>query len=121
MLIIRLQRTGSRNAPDFRLVLAEKHRAASKKVLEVFGEYHPVSKELKLSSEERLQGWLGKGIVLSPTAHNLLVEKKFLQAKKVKAWRPKVKEQAEAPAQTPQKSQTPAEAPAPASPTAPSA
>ena len=111
MLTIRLQRTGSRNNPDFRIVLAEKHRAADKKVLEVFGEYNPRTKFFHLRDEAKLKDWLNKHTELSPTVHNLLVDKKILVEAKVKAWRPKVKKAEDAPkAGPPPPAEKPAEA-----------
>lgn len=89
MLTIRLQRTGTKNRPSFRLVLAEAHRSASKKFLEVLGHYNPRSKAFGIKDEERLKYWLGQHVLLSPTVHNLFVEKKFITDKKVKAWAPK--------------------------------
>ena len=96
MLTIRLQRTGSKNKPAFRIVLAQAHKAASKKFLEVLGHYNPVTKQFLVKNEERLKYWLSQHVKLSPTIHNLLVEKKLLDEKKVKAWNPKKKPQAEA-------------------------
>lgn len=98
MLTIRLQRTGTKNRPAFRLVLAQAYRSASKKFVEVLGHYNPRTKDFGVKDESRLKYWLGQHVMLSPTVHNLLVEKKLLEDKKVKAWRPKVKPQAEAPA-----------------------
>lgn len=98
MLTIRLQRTGTKNKPEFRVVLAESHRAASKKFLEVLGNYNPRTKNFGIKSEERLKYWVSKNISLSPTVKNLLIEKKFLEGSKVKAWQPKKKEASEAPA-----------------------
>jgi small subunit ribosomal protein S16 len=119
MLTIRLQRTGSKNRPSFRLVLAQAHRAASKRFLEVLGHYNPSNKAFGLKNEERLKYWLSQNVQLSPTVHNLLVEKKLLDAKKVKAWKPKKKAAAEGEASAP--AETPAEAPAPAPAETPSA
>lgn len=100
MLIIRLQRRGAKNAPTFRLVLAEKYRAASKKVLEVFGHYNPNSKDLKLIDIDKLKTWIARGTELSPSARNLLINKQIITGPKVKAWRPKIKEKpAEKPAE----------------------
>ena len=93
MLTIRLQRTGTKNSPVFRVVLAEKHRSASKKFLEVLGHYNPRAKTFGLKDEARLKYWLDQNIELSPTVQNLLVTQKFLDKPKVKAWRPKIKEQ----------------------------
>jgi small subunit ribosomal protein S16 len=95
MLIIRLQRTGTKNRPTFRLVLAQAHRSATKRFIEILGHYNPRSKEFGVKSEERLKYWLGQNIQLSPTVHNLLVEKKFVDAKKTQAWKPKKKEKPE--------------------------
>jgi small subunit ribosomal protein S16 len=98
MLTIRLQRTGTKNKPSFRIVLAESYRAASKQVLEVLGHYNPLNKGFAIKDAERLKYWLGQHVSVSPTVHNLLVEKKMLDAKKVQAWKAKKKEAAETPA-----------------------
>jgi small subunit ribosomal protein S16 len=90
MLIIRLQRTGTKNKADFRIVLAQSYRSASKKVLEVLGHYNPRSKNFGIKDQERLTYWLNQHVSVSPTVHNLFVEKKLVTAKKVKAWRPKM-------------------------------
>lgn len=97
MLIIRLQRTGSKNNPDFRIVLAEKYRSAVKKATEVFGEYNPVTKNFHLKNKERLLEWINKKVEISPTVYNLLVNKQIIQGKKVQAWKPKRKEKEETP------------------------
>ncbi|MCL5435522.1 MAG: 30S ribosomal protein S16 [Patescibacteria group bacterium] len=96
MLIIRFQRRGAKNSPEFRLVLAEKYRAASKKVLEVFGRYDPKSKDLKLIDADKLKVWVGRGVEISPSVRNLLINKQVITGTKVKAWRPKVKAKPEA-------------------------
>lgn len=97
MLIIRLQRVGKKNQPSFRIVLAEKHRAAQKKVIEILGYYNPRTKDFGIKSEERLKYWLGQHVEVSPTVHNLLVAKGLLSEKKVRAWRPKKKKAKAAP------------------------
>ena len=101
MLIIRLQRTGTKNRPTFRLVLAQAHRSATKRFIEILGHYNPRSKEFGVKSEERLKYWIGQNVQLSPTVHNLLVEKKLIEGKKVKAWQPKKKEKPEGEAAAP--------------------
>jgi small subunit ribosomal protein S16 len=92
MLILRLQRTGTKNKPSFRVVLAESYRAAGKKAIEILGNYNPRNKDFAIKDPERLNFWISKHVSMSPTVHNLLVEKKFLDTKKVKAWQPKKKE-----------------------------
>ncbi len=101
MLTIRLQRTGRKNQANFRVVVAEKTASVSKKFLEVLGSYNPHKKELALKNSERLQYWIGKQVRLSPTIHNLFVEKGLLKADKVKAFNipKKEAEPVEAPAQ----------------------
>jgi small subunit ribosomal protein S16 len=98
MLIIRLQRTGTKNRATFRIVLAEAHKAAGKKFLEVLGNYDPRSKKFAVKDEARLKYWIGQHVEISPSVHNLLIDKKLLEAKKVKAWKPKKKEGEAAPA-----------------------
>jgi small subunit ribosomal protein S16 len=85
MLIIRLQRTGKKNQADFRIVLAEKEAPVNKKITEILGSYNPRKKVFQVK-EERLKYWLGQKVSLSETAHNLLVTKGLLDAKKVKAF-----------------------------------
>ena len=92
MLTIRLQRTGTKNKSSFRIVLTEAHRSASKKALEVLGHYNPRLKNFAIKDQEKLNYWLGKHVSVSPTVYNLLVEKKVVTGKKVKAWQPKKKE-----------------------------
>ena len=115
MLTIRLQRTGTKNKPTFRVVLAQAYRAASKQSLEILGHYNPKSKLFGIKDPERLKYWIAQHVKISPTVYNLLVEKKMVEGKKVKAWQPKKKEVVPetAPAV---KSEAPAQA-APAAPT----
>lgn len=89
MLTIRLQRTGTKNKPAFRIVLAEAHKSVSKKFLEVLGSFNPKNKSFGVKNEERLKYWIAQNVQISPTVYNLLVDKKFVEGKKVKAWQPK--------------------------------
>jgi|GEM_PF-575796 len=102
MLIIRLQRTGKKNAPDFRLVLAEKESPVNKKVVEILGSYNPKQKVFTVRNEDRLKYWVAQRVELSATVHNLLVTKGYVNAPKVKAFT------------TPKKPAAPVEAVAPA-------
>ena len=85
MLTIRLQRTGKKNQADFRIILAEKAAAASKKFIEVLGNYNPHKKDFRVK-EERVKYWLAQNVECSPTVHNLMVTKGFLTVPKVKAF-----------------------------------
>lgn len=111
MLIIRLQRTGKKNAADFRIVLAQKTSSAKKKFVEVLGSYNPRLKAFAIKSEERLKYWIAQQVEISPTVHNLLVGKNLLDAKKVKAFNtPKKPVEPAAPAAAPTvAAETPAE------------
>lgn len=86
MLTIRLQRAGKKNHSNFKVVLAEKESSVSKKVTEILGSYNPHTKDLSIKDPERLNYWIALRTSISPTAHNLLVEKGFLKAAKVKAF-----------------------------------
>lgn len=98
MLTIRLQRVGRKGQPVFRIVLAEKHRAAAKKAVEILGFYNPRTKDFGLRDEERLRYWVDQHVEISPTVHNLFLTKGLVTGQKMKAWRPKVKAKVEQPA-----------------------
>lgn len=86
MLIIRLQRAGKKNSPDFRIILAESTAAAGKKFNEILGAYNPRTKAFKIKDQARVEYWLGQRVQMSPTVHNLFVTHKLLQEKKRKAF-----------------------------------
>lgn len=86
MLTIRLQRSGKKNRPEFRIVLAQKTAAAGKKFVEILGAYNPRNKDFTVKDESRLKYWIAQHVEISPTVHNLLVGKNLLDLKKVKAF-----------------------------------
>lgn len=83
MLKIRMQRTGRKNEPQFRIVVGE-HTMGPKsgKFLEKLGSYNPKTKEKTLNTE-RVEYWIGKGALLSDTMHNLLVGMGVRKGKKI--------------------------------------
>jgi small subunit ribosomal protein S16 len=96
MLIIRLLRTGKKNAPSYRIVLTEKTAPPqSGKFLEILGHYNPRlaakdggkgrkgKKEISLK-EERIKYWLSQGVKTSETVHNLLVSQGIIKGPKIK-------------------------------------
>ncbi|MFH0906960.1 MAG: 30S ribosomal protein S16 [bacterium] len=84
MLIIRLNRTGKKNASSFRIVLIEKTAAPkSGKFLEILGNYNPRLKEIGLK-QERIKYWISKGVQTSETVHNLLVSQGVINGPKIK-------------------------------------
>lgn len=68
-----MQRTGRKNLATFRIVVAEKHRAVKKKVVEIVGTYLPTRdpKEITLKND-RIEYWLSQGAVPTDTVASLL-------------------------------------------------
>ncbi len=82
MVIIRLQRVGRRNHAEFRVVVTEHTRAASRNnYIEVLGNYNPHSDQVAVDAE-RVLHWISKGAQVSPTVHNLLVSQKVIKGEK---------------------------------------
>src|SRR3989344_5398910 len=83
MLMIRLQRFGRKNDPNFRVVLTDKRNATkSGKFLEILGFKNPKTKQKKLEAE-RIKYWIEKGAKISPTVHNMLISEKIIEGKKI--------------------------------------
>jgi small subunit ribosomal protein S16 len=87
MLTIRLSRIGKKKKPMYRLIISEKGRDPYGRSLEILGSFNPFSKEL-VAEQERIKYWISKGAQMSPTVNNLLLEKKLIDGKKVKASKP---------------------------------
>jgi len=84
MLTIRLQRTGRKHEPTFRVVLTDsKNGPKSGKFLEVLGSYDARDKNTTKINGEKVKHWLSKGAKASDTVHNLLVTHKIIDAKKI--------------------------------------
>lgn len=83
MLKIRLQRVGRKHEPSFRLVLTDsKNSTKSGRFKEVLGAYDP-RKTTERFNVERIRHWLSMGASPTGTVHNLLVEQKIVEGKKV--------------------------------------
>lgn len=83
MLMIRLQRTGRKNDPSFRIVVGEKiYSPKSGKHLMHLGSYNPKTKATVIDAEA-VKEWMGKGAQLSGTVNNLFISKGVIQGKKV--------------------------------------
>lgn len=73
MLSIRLQRTGSRNNPTYRLVASEKRNSAKKNPLEILGHYLPTRNPAVFEfNEDRVQYYISNGARPSDTVARLL-------------------------------------------------
>ena len=73
-VVIRLQRTGKRTQPQYRIVVAEKRSAVGSQAKEVLGTFNPCLKEneqIKLDNE-RLNHWVKVGAVPSKTMASLI-------------------------------------------------
>lgn len=91
--MIRLQRTGRRNNPSFRVALAEKRSKPKSGALELLGSFDPKTKQ-SILKKDRILYWLSQGAHPSATAHNLLISQGVTQGKKiaVKMAKPKTSE-----------------------------
>lgn len=110
MLKIRLQRIGRKHEPVFRLVLTDsKNSTKSGKYLETLGNYDARRGEKAVLKTDRIAYWMSKGAQVSGTVHNMLVDNKIVNGKKINVLPLKkaiIKEGAEvpAPASTPTES-----------------
>ena len=74
MLKIRLQRTGRKHEPTFRVVLTDsKNGPKSGKFLEILGHYDARRNDETQLKKERIQYWVGQGAQVSDTIYNLLI------------------------------------------------
>lgn len=94
MLKIRLARVGKKKRPTYRFVVSESGRDLYGKALEIIGHYNPFSKVCDID-KDRANYWIGKGAQLSPTVHNLFVDKNVITLEKVKASSGKKKKEEE--------------------------
>lgn len=82
MLKIRLQRTGRKNNPAFRVVLTDsKNSAKSGRFKEILGSYDLKKGEV-LFKKDRISYWMSNGAQASDTVHNFLVREKVIEGKK---------------------------------------
>ena len=73
MVVVRFQRLGTKKTPYHRIVVTERSRAQSGRVIEVVGTYDP-SKDPAVFSvkEDRLAHWVSQGAQISETLGRLL-------------------------------------------------
>lgn len=80
--MIRLQRTGRKNDPMFRAVLTDsKNGPKSGKFLEIVGMYNP-KQGVKAFNKERIDYWMGKGVKISDTMNNFLIDEGMVKGRK---------------------------------------
>ena len=79
MVRIRLRRTGARNNPAYRLVVAESNSPRDGRFIETLGHYLPTREPAVVEiNEERAKHWLQHGAKPSETAASLLKAKGIL-------------------------------------------
>ncbi len=72
MLKIRLRRTGKRNQPHYRMVVAEHTAPVTGKIVAQLGHYNPRTKDLVADGDEALR-WMSEGAQPSNTVARLLL------------------------------------------------
>ena len=93
MVVVRLQRLGTKKAPHHRVVVTQQQRAQSSRVLEVVGYYDPSYEPVRLSlNKDRIQHWVKTGAQISEAVQALIhrvdkpaKKKPVKQSKKAKA------------------------------------
>lgn len=82
--MVRLQRVGRKHEPVYRLVLTDsKNGPKSGKFLEILGNFDARRSEKAEFKLDRVKHWIANGAQLSGTVHNLLVERKVIEGKKI--------------------------------------
>lgn len=113
MLKIRLQRTGRKHEPTFRVVLTDsKNGPKSGKFIEILGNYDARDKNETNLKSERITHWIKEGAQVSDTLHNLLIQKDIIKGEKINVLpkkSPIKKEGEEEVKEAPAKEETPAE------------
>lgn len=84
MLMIRLQRTGRKHEPTFRLVVTDSHNSTkSGRYLEVLGNHDPRKENATVLHSDRIKHWMEHGAKVTDTVHNLLITHKIITGKKI--------------------------------------
>lgn len=104
MLRIRLSRTGRKNYPSYRIVVAEHARPVKGKFVEILGHYIPIRDPKVLEyDEKKIKEWIAKGAKPTDTVASLLKNagvtgmEQYIEPRDKK--KKKKKEQDEAPAE----------------------
>jgi len=83
MLKIRLQRVGRKNDPAFRVVVVDSKRGPkSGDNVEILGSYNPRFNKAQVKPD-RVKHWMSVGAQVSDTVHNLLINEKIIEGKKI--------------------------------------
>jgi small subunit ribosomal protein S16 len=77
MLKLRLQRTGRKKKPTYRVVVIEHNRRRDGRPVEYLGYYNPLTKKSHFNVE-KIKKWLACGAKPSPTVFSLLSKSKII-------------------------------------------
>lgn len=73
MVVIRLQRRGTKKKPHHRIVVTDRHRAQGGRVLEILGYYDPSYDPPRFSLDQsRLSHWVSTGAQVSDAVTKLV-------------------------------------------------
>lgn len=72
MVRIRLQRTGRKNLPSYRIVAADSHAKRDGKFIELLGHYKPIGKKEFKINQVKYNYWIEKGAQPSDTVQRLV-------------------------------------------------
>ena len=98
MLMLKLQRIGKKHQASFRLIVGEKREKLDGKQLEDLGWYNPRTDKFEFN-KERIAHWLKQGAGKTDSVHNLLINAKIIEGKKIAVHKqPKKGAEAQAPA-----------------------
>ncbi|MCK5059800.1 MAG: 30S ribosomal protein S16 [Candidatus Pacebacteria bacterium] len=84
MLKIRLQRVGRKHEPVFRVVITDSRNSTkSGRFHEIVGSFDARKKGFGTLNKERVEYWLSQGVQPTPRVHNLLIDEKIIEGKKI--------------------------------------
>jgi small subunit ribosomal protein S16 len=82
MLVIRLQRYGRKNQPEYRVVVTDSRNGPrTGNHVDVLGSYQPKAGTFTVNVE-RTKKWIADGAQVSDTVYNFLVSQKIVEGKK---------------------------------------
>lgn len=85
MVVVRLQRRGTKKMPHHRIVVADRARAQGGRVLETLGHYDPSFQPPRFAlNESRLVFWVSSGAQVSPAVSQLVKRFKKISVASVK-------------------------------------
>lgn len=74
---------GRKNEPHFRVVVTDQRNGVqSGKFVDIVGSYNPKAGAITLK-KEAITEWIAKGVQLSDTVHNFLIDQKVIEGAKI--------------------------------------